>query len=119
MAAAPVSVPTAGVAPMVRWHDPVMDGDEDEWTDDEALGYVQTVCSEEALLCALAAGSTIAGSAFGRHDWCPSRDIGSRPWDRLSFGMAKQSAAVVVHRLVFQASPLHLHGTLDEGERHR
>ena len=41
---------TSTGAVTMRWHDPDADGEADEWTDDEALGYVQIECSEEALV---------------------------------------------------------------------
>jgi serine/threonine protein kinase len=58
-AAAKPSAPAPAAAPVtIRWHDPDADGDVDAWTDDEALGYLQIECSEEALMRGFAASIT-------------------------------------------------------------
>ena len=38
---------SSGTKPV--WYDPTNEGDEDDWTDDEALGYLQIEVSEETL----------------------------------------------------------------------
>ena len=60
----------------VRWHNPEHDVPEDDWTDDEALGYMQVAVSEETLLKGFAAAASrqaVTASAEERPQG-PSRD---------------------------------------------
>ena len=73
-AAAKPSAPAPAAAPVttIRWHDPDADGDVDAWTDDEALGYLQIECSEEALMRGFAASITSRDS-FGAEELSAGR----------------------------------------------
>ena len=48
---------SGGGADQIDWHDPSEDALEDDWTDDEALGYLQISVSEDTLLRGFAAAA--------------------------------------------------------------
>ena len=60
-------------APIV-WHDPTGQPDEDEWTDDEGLGYVQIEVSEDTILRGFAAAAARADAADTSRAADASRD---------------------------------------------
>ncbi|KOO23743.1 protein kinase domain-containing protein [Chrysochromulina tobinii] len=101
-AAAKPSAPAPAAAPVtIRWHDPDADGDVDAWTDDEALGYLQIECSEEALMRGFAASITSRDSfaaeelSAGRNPRDPIFEMYEYPTaaDRAATALASASGA--------------------------